>query len=130
MRTIIIISVFLALLGCKKDNVITDNHKKPEKKITPITIKTGWVNPNTYTVKALGNTEKEAIEKAKYKILRDIVRVRVRKQSRYLDISKISVEFKDPLKNGRIIKKYTQDGKILIKFQISDKGLKKKFERK
>lgn len=90
----------------------------------------GWADEDTYTVKVEAGDEYEAIEKARHKILKDIVNVRVYNQSKYTDISKISVEFKKPLEEGKVIKRMQAPGSIIIHYQIVDKGLKKKFERK
>jgi hypothetical protein len=59
-----------------------------------------------------------------------MVNVRVRKLSPYTDISKIKEEFKEPLQNGKIISKNQKNGELEIYYQITDTGLKKKFERK
>lgn len=90
----------------------------------------GWVDEDTYTVKVEALNEPEAIDRARHKILKDIVNVRVYSQSKYTDISKISVEFKKPLEEGKVIKRARVPGGIIIHYRIVDKGLKKKFERK
>jgi PBP1b-binding outer membrane lipoprotein LpoB len=102
--------------------------KETQKKA--ISINTGWYDPDTYTVKALGADENSAIKKAKFTILKDIIKVRTRKYGAYQQISKISSEFEIPLKEGRIIKKRNVSTGIEIYFQIKDKGLKEKFEKK
>jgi len=51
-------------------------------------------------------------------------------ESRYTDITKISKEFEKPLKEGRIISDQKIDKGVEIYFQIKDKGLKAKFEKK
>jgi hypothetical protein len=96
----------------------------------PKIVETGWSNDNTYTVSAEDISEKGAVEKAKYQILKDIVDVRVKNNSRYTDIIKIQGEFEIPLKNGVIINSKTTPAGIQIFFQIRDNGLRQKFQRK
>ncbi len=116
--------VFLtACLSCKSE-------QKTEVKKPDIKIKVGWIDPNTYSVTVTGATEPQAITKAKHKILKDIVTVRIRSQSRYTDISKIKDEFEKPLRDGKVIKSFNDTAGLKIIFQIRDKDLKKKFERK
>jgi hypothetical protein len=96
---------------------------------TSIPISTGWSDEDTYTVRVTDTNEDNAVQSAKHKILKDIVDVRVRNNSRYTDIIKIRDEFDIPLRYGRIIKQErTADG-LMIYYQIRDKGLKKKFQR-
>jgi hypothetical protein len=94
------------------------------------TIKHGWIDEDTYTVTAVEINEIKAIEKAKYQILKDIVDVRVKNNSRYTDIVKIRDEFDIPLQNGKVISKQNVPDGVKIYFQIRDKGLKHKFEKR
>lgn len=89
----------------------------------------GWSDDDTYTVKVTDINETAAIQAAKHKILKDIVDVRVRNNSKYTDIEKIRDEFDMPLKNGTVIKRIPDADRLTIYFQIRDKGLKKKFQR-
>ncbi len=90
---------------------------------------TGWNDEDTYTVKVTDKNEENAVQSAQHKILKDIVDVRVRNNSRYTDIMKIRDEFDIPLRNGRIVKQlHTADG-LTIYYQIRDKDLKNKFQR-
>lgn len=98
------------------------------QKSTPV--QTGWVDEDTYTVQVAASNEENAVDKAKHRILKDIVDVRVRNNSRYTDIQKIQDEFDAPLRNGVIINRRTDPDGLTILFQIRDKGLKKKFERR
>jgi hypothetical protein len=150
---LIILSLFLSFfVSCAPDETVVLPEKKqdvPSKKIetekqVPVEIKkpepdpvpqkeavkTGWDDEDTYTVRATGATEPLAVDKAHFQILKDIVNVRVRKLSPYTDISKIKEEFKEPLQNGKIISKNQKNGELEIYYQITDTGLKKKFERK
>ncbi len=89
----------------------------------------GWSDEDSYTVKVTDKTEDDAVKAAHHKILKDIVDVRVRNNSRYTDIIKIRDEFDIPLRNGRILKELQTTDGITIFYQIRDKGLKKKFQR-
>jgi hypothetical protein len=90
---------------------------------------TGWIDEDTYTVQITGADEEKAVDSAKHQILKDIVDVRVRNNSRYTDIVKIRDEFTVPLNNGVIISRHTTPEGLTINFQIREKGLKKKFQR-
>lgn len=121
--------MFVSIIACKTE-------QKPKKKVVKkniqlkVEIKTGWSDPNTYTVKVTDKNIDSAKNRAKHRILKDIVNVRVMNQSRYTDISKIKDEFEKPLEKGEIIHQQEITGGVQIYFQIRDKGLKKKFERK
>lgn len=93
-------------------------------------LQTGWIDEDTYTVKAIGRDEPDAVANARHQILKDIVEVRVRNESRYQQIEIIQEEFRIPLKNGTIISRSQLPQGLEIYFQIYDKGLKKKFERR
>jgi hypothetical protein len=124
----IIALLFLAILGisCQKNIIqVTQNSDN----IDSSTI-SGWTDEDTYTVQASGETEPQALEMAKHQILKDIVNVRVRNQSPYTDITKIRNEFETPLNGGKILNIKNTTYAIQITFQIHEKGLKKKFERK
>jgi maltose-binding protein MalE len=121
---------FISCMGCEKQKSasfkpsINDDHKKP------VFFATGWVDEDTYTVKATGTDENNAVENAQHQILKDIVDVRVRNDSMYRDIEKIRNEFSLPLHNGIILTKRPVPEGLQIYYRIYDKGLKKKFERK
>jgi hypothetical protein len=91
---------------------------------------TGWTDDDTYTVQTTEANEVKAVDKARHQILKDIVDVRMRNNSRYTDIEKIREEFNIPLSNGIIIRRNTVPEGMTIYFQIREKGLKKKFQRK
>lgn len=112
--------LFFLIIACQTTTVKKNNNE----------ISTGWADCDTYTVKVVGANETIAIDKARHKILKDIVNVRVLNGSKYTDITKIKGEFEGPLERGKIIKKQNVPGGLEIFFQIYDKGLKKKFERK
>ncbi len=121
---------FFFLISCGggktvQDDPVNDAVVKPEK--TPVI---GWSDPDTYTVKVTGPTLENAKEKARHKILKNIVNVRVLNGSRYTDITKIVNEFDIPLKGGKVIQKRGVPEGVEIYFRIRDKGLKNKFERK
>lgn len=134
MKSIFIIAVIL-IWGCTSTEKIITNPPKADNdqlKIDPVLVQevnTGWNDEDTYTVRVSASDEKTAIEKARHQILKDIVNVRVRNQSRYTDISKIQDEFSKPLETGQIIQKNYRQGEIEIFYRITDNGLKKKFER-
>lgn len=90
----------------------------------------GWNDEDTYTVIVTDKNEQSAIDSAKHQILKDIVDVRVRNNSRYTDIIMIQEEFRIPLAEGKIISRRNVPEGIQIYFQIREKGLKHKFERK
>ena len=90
----------------------------------------GWVDSDTYMVTAVGVNEGVAVDNARHQILKDIVDVRVRNNSRYTDIIKIQEEFEIPLRDGVIVKKIGVPEGIRIFFQIRDTGLREKFMRK
>jgi hypothetical protein len=121
--TILIISAFI--FSCSSGQKVD---KTATVKKTETT--TGWIDKDTYTVKTQGKNIEKAKDKAINKIFRDIVNVRVLNKSPYSDIKNIMEEFKEPISNGRIVsEKETQDG-VEINFQIHDRDLKAKFERK
>lgn len=102
--------------------------KKEDKKENPPVI--GWIDKDTYTVQVIDDDLDKAKNAARHKILQDIVKVRILNGSVYTDITKISSEFDKPLKEGKVISQRQINGKIEIYFQIQDKDLKSKFERK
>ena len=113
-----------------KEPVRIEEKKPEEKKVPEVSITTGWQDADTYIVRVTGMDEDRAKEAARHKILKDIVNVRVRNMSPYTDITKISNEFKKPLEQGVIIRKREIEEGLEIYFQIKDRGLRKKFERK
>jgi hypothetical protein len=118
MKKIIIACIFLTILSCKTTGINNN-----------ISVQTGWIDDDTYTVKVTGTNEETAVDRAEHQILKDIVDARMRNNSRYTDIEKIREEFSVPLQNGIIIKKNTIPEGLQIYYQIRDKGLKKKFQR-
>ncbi|MFC1670387.1 hypothetical protein ACFL20_08335 [Spirochaetota bacterium] len=122
MKRIIIFYIIFVIASCSS---CSKTIKAPKHKIS-----TGWLNPHTYIVKVSGVNLSNAINKAKRKILRDIVYVRMRSNSMYTDIVKIKKEFKTPLERGRVINKRKLPEGVEIHFKIRGKGLREKFERK
>ena len=120
MNKIIYVLAFAFILSCAS-TVPGGEIKNP---------KTGWVHEDTYTVTAVADTVEKAVERAKFKILKDIVDVRMKDNSRYTDIEKIQGEFYLPFKNGTVISKENVPAGVKIYFQIKEKGLREKFERK
>jgi hypothetical protein len=120
MNKILFVLAFAFMVSCASTGLVGEmkNHK------------TGWVDEDTYTVTAVADTEAKAVERAKFQIFKDIVGVRVKNNSRYTDIEKIQNEFYLPLKNGSIIGKEHIPGGVKIYFQIREKGLREKFQRK
>jgi hypothetical protein len=131
---IIICSIFIS---CASDKNLIEEKSSPEKssKITSEVsanqdVHLGWSDQDTYTVKIISRDIDSAIDAARHKILHDIVKVRMLNESRFTDISKISQEFEKPLKNGRVLSQQPVTGGIEIYYQITDKDLRQKFERK
>lgn len=120
MNKIVYAFVFASFVSCLSTTMSEDSK----------TAAAGWIDDDTYTVTVDEINEKKAIEQAKYQILKDIVNVRVKNNSRYTDIIKIREEFETPLLNGKIISKKNIPGGIQIYFQIRDTGLRQKFQRK
>jgi hypothetical protein len=120
MNKILIVLTFAFILSCASTGP-GGEIKNP---------KTGWVDEDTYTVTAVADTVEKAVERAKFQVLKDIVDVRVRDKSKYTDIEKIQGEFYLPLKNGTVISKKNVPGGVKIYFQIKEKGLREKFQRK
>lgn len=100
-----------------------------ETQIDGIQINTGWNDNNTYIVQALGENISKAKQKARFQILKDIINVRVRKNSAYTDIEKVSNEFDTLFKNASIIKQIERADGVEIYYQIKEPGLKFKFEK-
>ncbi|PKL41118.1 MAG: hypothetical protein CVV44_00330 [Spirochaetae bacterium HGW-Spirochaetae-1] len=124
-----IILIFVFCISCATDKTTVVPKPGQPGQTTEVSVTTGWVDEDTYTVRVTAEDVEKAREMARHQILKDIVNVRVRNGSRYTDITKINGEFEKPLKEGRIIKQEQIDGGVEVFFQINDKGLKKKFER-
>ena len=119
MKNTPVILILISLLSCA--GTMTKNNTSSE---------TGWIDEDTYTIIASGPNEDTAVGRAKHQILKNIVDIRVHNNSRYTDIVKIRDEFDIPLKHGTVVKRMNIPDGIEIYYQIRDKGLKKKFERK
>ena len=129
----IFIIILLLFIGCSSDRQIVkeDKTEVPVKENAALPdIQLGWADEDTYTVRIISKDLDSAVDSARHKILQDIVRVRMLNDSRFTDISKISGEFDQPLKQGKIIQSQQVSGGLEIYYQIRDQGLKKKFERK
>ncbi|MBP7734809.1 MAG: hypothetical protein KA369_02440 [Spirochaetes bacterium] len=122
MKKMIWLAIVMLTISCASNKLSQTNTNT-----APIT--TGWSDDDTYTVKVTDKTEDDAIKVAKHKILKDIVDVRLRNNSRYTDIVKIRDEFDMPLRNGVVVKRQQIPDELTIYYQIRDKGLKKKFQR-
>ncbi|HOD13709.1 MAG TPA: hypothetical protein PKI31_03235 [Spirochaetota bacterium] len=118
MKNMIIFCTFLSFISCASTGSNINN-----------SVQSGWIDEDTYMVNVTGTDEETAIAQAKHQILKDIVEVRMRNNSRYTDIEKIREEFIIPLQNGIIIKKFVIPEGLQIYYQIHDKGLKLKFQR-
>lgn len=126
IKIIVIISLILTISCSEKKNNVRTSEPVVKKK----TITTGWENNNIYIVKVTSTSVDSAIDMAKHKILKDVVKVRILNESRFTDIKLISSEFDPILKNGKVIKKEEIQGSVRIFFKIEDKNLKDKFRRK
>ena len=131
MKIIVPLLCFFMLFACarqkKDDGAVT---KKPGPVVVNRAVNTGWQDKDTYTVQVTAETEEIAVDMAHHTILKDIVRVRLTNGSRYTDIAGIKKEFDRPLKNGKIVKREKAEDGILIYYQIRDRDLRSKFERK
>lgn len=125
----LLLCIFLALVlsGCETTG---ENQKDNETVKKKSEIETGWSGNDTYTVRVIAENRPVAIEKAKQRILRDIVNVRMLNQSPFTDIRKIRNEFQKPMDEGEIIWQRPLDGQLEVFYQIKEKGLKDKFRRK
>lgn len=143
MKLNLFLIIFITFLtGCsqeelKKDIIVNESKKEiivnePKQEIITISkeMSVGWSDKDTYTVKVVSENSEKAQEKARHKILQDIVKVRMMNESRFTDISKINSEFEKPLKNGKVISEKKVESGIEIFYQIQDTGLKEKFEKK
>ncbi len=119
MKKIWLFAAFVLLVSCAG---------APGQKSAPE--QAGWADEDTYTVRVTERDEERAVDKAKHQILKDIVDVRVRNNSRYTDIQMIQEEFNAPLSNGVIISSRAVPEGLAIYFQIREQGLKKKFQRR
>lgn len=130
-RQLVASALFLFLVSCATTESTQQKEEKPAVKdtSTPVTIQTGWVDPDTYTVKVTDATEGQAQEKAKLRILKDIVNVRVMNGSKYTDIEKIKEEFEPILESGKVISSRKIAGGVEIYYQVRSKGLREKFRR-
>ncbi len=93
-------------------------------------VKTGWEDPDTYVVMVVDESEEKAVNKAKIKVLKDIINVRFKLYGKYSQIAVIKDEFDKPLKNGEVISKRNLNGGVEIYYQVRYKNLKKMFEKK
>lgn len=134
MKLYLFLIIFIIILtGCVQKEIkkeVIKSDPKIETKIVDEHISLGWSNNDTYTVKVISEDLEKAKNKAKHKILQDIVRVRMMSESRFTDITKINSEFETPLKNGKVISEKKVESGLEIYYQIHDEGLKQKFEKK
>jgi len=126
-----LILVAISLFACSTVEKKADKPKKEIKKQETVKkMDTGWINPDTYIVKSEGQNEREAVSAAQKQILKKIVKLRFKKYGIYYQISKIQLEFEDPLKTGEIIYQKKVGDKLIIYYRIKGKNLRKKFEKK
>jgi hypothetical protein len=119
MKKLLLFIMFLSILSC---SVTSKKESKP--------LETGFIDDDTYTVIVTDKNEENAIARARHQILKDIVDVRMRINSSYTDIVKIRDEFEAPLSNGVIIRRIHAPEALTIYYQIRDKGLRAKFQRR
>ncbi len=124
-KTLFLLFIFVFINSCSTQKIAPD--KTVVKEIE--TPSTGWIDNDTYTVKVISSNLDSAIDLAKHRILQDIVKVRMMNESKYTDITKISQEFENPLKKGKVIRKRSISGEVEIYYQVRDKNLRRKFER-
>ncbi len=134
MKLNLFLVIFIVSLTCCAQKELKKEilSNEPIKKTNNVTedISVGWSDKDTYTVKVVSENLEKAKEKARHKILQDIVKVRMMNESRFTDITKINSEFDKPLKNGKVISESKVESGIEIYYQIQDDGLKEKFEKK
>ncbi|PKL18414.1 MAG: hypothetical protein CVV49_06010 [Spirochaetae bacterium HGW-Spirochaetae-5] len=128
-----LIIFILSITSCsqkelKKETIIKEPVK--ETVVNSENVSVGWSDKDTYTVMVVSDNLEKAKEKARHKIIQDIVKVRMMNESRFTDISKINSEFDKPMKNGKVISEKRVENGIEIYYQIQDVGLKEKFEKK
>ena len=125
LKKTIILPILVLIISCgtaqKSEPVTKNNAYEPA---------VGWSGTDTYTVRVTAADLKQAKDRAKHKIYKDIVNVRLHNESPYTDITKIMEEFQLPMDNGKVIRETKKENGLEIFFQIYEKDLKKKFERK
>jgi len=131
----LIFLVLLFTISCStsehNNNIVAiEKENKQILQLEQSMIITGWSDNDTYTVTTTAENITKAKHKARFQILKDIVNVRMRNQSNYTDIEKISNEFDSLFKNAVIVKQKDLSDGVEIYFQIKEHGLKSKFERK
>ncbi len=128
------IIALLSIQSCKKTAQPVIERKvetKPANKSTAKKeIKTGWEDPDTYTVMVVDESEEKAVNKAKIQILKDIINVRFKLYGKYSKIAVIKDEFDKPLKNGEVVSRRDVEGGLEIYFSVRYKNLKKMVEKK
>ena len=109
MKNMIIFCTFLSFISCASTGSNINN-----------SVQSGWIDEDTYMVNVTGTDEETAIAQAKHQILKDIVEVRMRNNSRYTDIEKIREEFIIPCKMVLLSKNlsFPRAYKYIIKFTI------------
>ena len=131
-RTLFILLSITMAYGCKTPEKKVEPPKpKIEKKVVKKRppVKTGWLDPNTYTIFISGNSSDDAVKKAKLKFFKDIVKARTLSGSPYTNIAQISDEFDKPLKNAKIIRKEKIDSGVAIYFQVRYPNLRRMFKK-
>jgi hypothetical protein len=129
MKVIYVLMVAL-LVSCSTQDSRNGSVTTPKDSSQPKAFETGWNSNDIYIVQAKGENITKAKQKARLQILKDIVNVRVRSQSAYTELEKISKEFDDLFKNASILRQRDVTEGVEIYYQIKEPGLKFKFERK
>lgn len=129
--TMIVVPALIGVQSCQK----TGQVEKPviERKVESQPVneaKTGWEDTDTYVVKVTAESEEKAVNKAKIKVLKDVINVRFKLYGKYSKIAVIKDEFDKPLKNGKVINKRNINEGVEIYYQVRYKNLKKMFEKK
>ncbi len=136
ITVMLITATVISLLGiqsCKKTAQPVIERRvetKPADASVKKEIKTGWEDPDTYTVMVVDESEEKAVNKAKIQILKDIINVRFKLYGKYSKIAEIKDEFNKPLKNGEVISRRDVEGGVEIYFTVRYKNLKKMVEKK
>ena len=131
----LLVLLFITFLSCTTNEIPTSTNTVKKEMLkdnsnTNESVNLGWKDNDTYTVKATGENLTKAKQKARFQILKDIVSIRMKSQGIYTDISKISHEFEEPFEKAVILKQSIIPDGIEIYYQITEPGLKLKFEKK
>ena len=135
MRLIVIFSIITSFLlqTCKSSNHVKKNGEGAIK--TESSIILGWIDGNTFRVKARSIDRDSAIRKAQTAIIEKFVIERIGISHSIKDIKStgviVSEEFGDIIRSGSVIKEYCDDKQnYKIIYEIKSDGLKEQVTKK